>query len=181
MHLSLLALADRGAARRTCDRLARAEDAAALSWWSEAQRSYFNTTKVALTSRPNPACQWDCANRATMLEPIAADVLKNGVEGDFLEAGVASGGISVFMAATLRAAGALGDARPGARTMWVADSFRGLPPPEEYIHGFAGTRRTAAAGTLPGISKKSLLGIHSRDRKARIWHGGGVPDAPQPR
>ena len=35
-------------------------------------------------------CMWDCYRRATMLEPLASDVLRRGVPGDFLEAGVRS-------------------------------------------------------------------------------------------
>jgi len=52
------------------------------------------------------------------------DVLDHNVPGDLLEAGVWRGGAAIFMRAALRAYGA------ADRQVWVADSFRGLPPPD---------------------------------------------------
>jgi len=52
-------------------------------------------------------------------------VLADGVPGDLIEAGVWRGGAAVFMRAVLAAHG-MRD-----RTVWVADSFAGLPPPDE--------------------------------------------------
>ena len=39
------------------------------------------------------ACRWDCYRRASMLEPMVDSILREGVPGDFLEAGVFKGGI----------------------------------------------------------------------------------------
>tara|TARA_B110001452_G_scaffold96042_1_gene79396 strand:- start:804 stop:1478 length:675 start_codon:yes stop_codon:yes gene_type:complete len=133
--LFLASVSDRGGALRACGRLATAADAAAQAWWKPAQLEMLNETKRLVTnteSELGAACTWDCFNRATMLAPLAADILQSGVKGDFLEAGVASGGISIFMAAMLHAAGVLGDRETGERVrkMWVADSFAGLPPPQ---------------------------------------------------
>jgi len=166
--LFLASVSDRGGALRACGRLATAADAAAQAWWKPTQLEMLNETKRLVTnteSELGAACTWDCFNRATMLAPLAADILQSGVKGDFLEAGVASGGISIFMAAMLHAAGVLGDRETGERVrkMWVADSFAGLPPPQEYIDSFA------AGGAL---SKSVLHRMHQGDRKARIWHGG---------
>jgi O-methyltransferase len=55
-------------------------------------------------------------------------VLADGVPGDLIEAGVWRGGAAVFMRAVLAAHG-IGD-----RTVWVADSFAGLPPPDESAY-----------------------------------------------
>ena len=52
----------------------------------------------------------------------AETCLKEGVDGDFLEAGVWRGGATIFLAAILRAHGV-------ERKVYVADSFQGLPPP----------------------------------------------------
>jgi Macrocin-O-methyltransferase (TylF) len=52
------------------------------------------------------------------------EVLKNGVPGDLIETGVWRGGATVFMRAMLRARGVID------RTVWVADSFEGLPEPD---------------------------------------------------
>jgi hypothetical protein len=51
------------------------------------------------------------------------DVLAKGVPGDFLEAGVWRGGAAIFMRGVLKAHGVTD------RTVWCADSFAGLPPP----------------------------------------------------
>ena len=68
------------------------------------------------------ACRWDCYRRATMLEPIVEAIVRERVPGDFLEAGVFKGGIAIAMAAMM-----LTSDREGSRTMWLADSFDGLP------------------------------------------------------
>jgi O-methyltransferase len=51
-------------------------------------------------------------------------VLTEGVPGDFIETGVWRGGASIFMRAILLAYGVKD------RTVWVADSFQGLPAPD---------------------------------------------------
>jgi O-methyltransferase len=50
-------------------------------------------------------------------------VLTDNVPGDLLEAGVWRGGTAIFMRGVLKAHGITD------RTVWLADSFRGLPPP----------------------------------------------------
>lgn len=58
------------------------------------------------------------------MEQCVVDVLREGVPGDLLEAGVWRGGMTIFMRGVLRAYGA------SDRLVWVADSFAGLPQPE---------------------------------------------------
>jgi O-methyltransferase len=53
------------------------------------------------------------------------DVLRNEVPGDFIEAGVWRGGAAIFMRAMLAAHG------DPTRIVWAADSFAGLPSPDE--------------------------------------------------
>jgi len=66
---------------------------------------------------------WDAHRRMSMLEPLAADVISSGIKGDFVEAGVFRGGISLFMANLLKITGQL-----GIRKMWMADLFgKGMP------------------------------------------------------
>jgi O-methyltransferase len=50
-------------------------------------------------------------------------VIRRGVPGDLIETGVWRGGATIFMRAVLAAYGDTG------RSVWVADSFRGLPKP----------------------------------------------------
>jgi O-methyltransferase len=63
--------------------------------------------------------------RMNNLQLAIETVLKEGVKGDFLEAGVWRGGASILMRGIL-AAHEVTD-----RTVYVADSFAGLPPPDE--------------------------------------------------
>jgi hypothetical protein len=62
--------------------------------------------------------------RLENLKRCAESVLREGVSGDFAETGVWRGGASIFMRAILKAHNV------SDRTVWVADSFRGLPPPD---------------------------------------------------
>ena len=52
------------------------------------------------------------------------DALKNNVPGDFIETGVWRGGACIFARAVLKAH------QVTDRTVWVADSFEGLPKPD---------------------------------------------------
>jgi O-methyltransferase len=61
--------------------------------------------------------------RLDNLEVCITDVLRRGVPGDLIETGVWRGGASIFMRAILKA---YGDRQ---RTVWLADSFQGLPKP----------------------------------------------------
>jgi len=61
--------------------------------------------------------------RLESLETCVRDVVERGVPGDLIEAGVWRGGATILMRAVLKAYG------DTSRTVWVADSFRGLPPP----------------------------------------------------
>jgi O-methyltransferase len=58
------------------------------------------------------------------LQACIESVVADGVEGDVIEAGAWRGGASIFARAALDSLG--GD----DRTVWVADSFRGLPAPD---------------------------------------------------
>lgn len=64
-------------------------------------------------------------NRLDNLQFCIQHVLENGIPGDLIETGVWRGGATIFMRGMLKA---FGDAR---RTVWVADSFEGLPKPDE--------------------------------------------------
>jgi O-methyltransferase len=58
------------------------------------------------------------------LQRCIESVVAEDVDGDLIEAGAWRGGASILMRATLDSLGA------DERTVWVADSFRGLPPPD---------------------------------------------------
>lgn len=56
---------------------------------------------------------------------LTESILGNGVEGDLIETGVWRGGACIMMRAVLHAYGITD------RSVWLADSFEGLPPPDE--------------------------------------------------
>jgi O-methyltransferase len=66
--------------------------------------------------------------RLDNIQSCAENVLLNGIPGDFIEAGAWRGGATIFMKAILKEYG------DTTRTVWVADSFEGVPPPnpEKY-------------------------------------------------
>jgi O-methyltransferase len=61
--------------------------------------------------------------RLDNLQHCVEDVLRQRVPGDLIETGVWRGGATIFMRAALKAYGVTD------RTVWVADSFEGVPPP----------------------------------------------------
>jgi hypothetical protein len=63
-------------------------------------------------------------DRLDNIHDCLKNVLADGVAGDLIETGVWRGGPAIFMRAALKAYGVVD------RTIWVADSFRGLPPPD---------------------------------------------------
>ena len=62
--------------------------------------------------------------RLDNIEMAVTNVIRNGVPGDLIETGVWRGGATIFMRAILEAHG------DTERTVWVADSFEGLPKPD---------------------------------------------------
>ena len=66
--------------------------------------------------------------RLENLRDLAQRVLDHGVPGDFIETGVWRGGCCILMRAVLAANGATD------RRVYVADSFAGLPPPNEALY-----------------------------------------------
>jgi O-methyltransferase len=62
--------------------------------------------------------------RLDNLHELVAEVVRRGVPGDLAETGVWRGGTAIFMRAALEAYG------DTDRTVWAADSFRGVPKPD---------------------------------------------------
>jgi O-methyltransferase len=71
--------------------------------------------------------------RLDHLQRCVETVLREGIPGDLIETGVWRGGCCILMRAVLAA---FGDAD---RRVWVADSFRGLPPPDANWPADAGS------------------------------------------
>jgi hypothetical protein len=62
--------------------------------------------------------------RIENIQACVTDVIERGVPGDLIETGVWRGGATIFMRAILKALGVTD------RSVWVADSFEGLPEPD---------------------------------------------------
>ena len=62
------------------------------------------------------------------LQHCVVEAIKNNIPGDLIETGVWRGGASIFMRAILKAYGVVD------RKVWVADSFEGLPKPDEISY-----------------------------------------------
>lgn len=62
--------------------------------------------------------------RLSNVRRLCEEVIERDVAGDFIETGVWRGGAAIIMRATTQAYG-------DPRRIWVADSFEGLPPPDE--------------------------------------------------
>jgi len=59
------------------------------------------------------------------IEECLKDVVKNNIEGDCIETGVWRGGATIFMKAVLNVL------NETTKVVWVADSFEGLPKPDD--------------------------------------------------
>ena len=81
---------------------------------------------VRTDGRDWPACAHTMVGlkRLDNLQFCVEDVLTRGVPGDLMETGVWRGGATILMRAILKVHGVTD------RCVWAADSFEGLPPPD---------------------------------------------------
>ncbi len=116
--------------------------------------------------------------RMDNIQHCVQTVLDDNVPGDLIEAGVWRGGACIFMKATLMARA------DSARTVWVADSFQGLPPPNASLY-------PADTGddlhTRPGLSVGADQVRHNFERYGALddrvkflvgWFKDTLPTAP---
>ena len=90
----------------------------------KAQREAHNPS-LRLTGKDWPAVAPTMIGMARIdnLQHCVESVLEDNIPGDLIETGVWRGGACIFMRGLLKAHGVTD------RRVWVADSFRGLPPP----------------------------------------------------
>jgi O-methyltransferase len=116
--------------------------------------------------------------RLDNLADCVAAALADGVPGDLIETGVWRGGASILMRGVLAAYG------DTTRTVWVADSFDGLPPPdpEQYPADAGDTHHEVAFLAVPleevraNFARYDLL-----DDQVRFlpgWFSDTLPAAP---
>ncbi len=106
------------------------------------------------------------------LQSCVESVVRDGIEGDAIEAGTWRGGASILMRATLDSLGA------DERTLWVADSFQGFPATteeddlavvdflavslEEVKENFARFGVGRGVRFLPGFFEETMPGLNDR-------------------
>jgi O-methyltransferase len=91
----------------------------------------------------------------TMLDPLrlatlyglAREVLTGEVAGDIVETGVCNGGSAALLGAAIKDWGAAG----AGRTLWLYDSFEGMPPTVDKDGAGAREAIGAAKGTLDSV------------------------------
>lgn len=110
------------------------------------------------------------------IEAAMLETLRRKVPGDYLEAGVWNGGATVFMAAVLESMG-----MSRRRSVWVCDSFAGIPP-SRYVKGdpvdLWPDRWCASLSTVRGNFRRfGLLGPNVRFVRGsfeRTLHRAGI-------
>jgi O-methyltransferase len=113
------------------------------------------------------------------LQRCIEDVLLREVPGDFIEAGVWRGGSVIFMRGALKAYG------DDTRTVWAADSFRGLPSPEVSGYAQDATEKHWARENWMAVSleevKQAFVRYGLLDDRVRFlvgWFHETLPNAP---
>ncbi len=125
--------------------------------WNFLGRPLFNTRNLLLVRKrpfneharklgldwPADALTMIGMQRLTSLQHCVETVLDENVPGDLVECGVWRGGASILMRAVLSAYG------DDKRTVWLCDSFEGVPPPDTaHYEADKGIRLHRAAGVL---------------------------------
>jgi O-methyltransferase len=112
--------------------------------------------------------------RLENLQECMEEVLINQVPGDFIETGVWRGGTTIFMRALLKLHGVTD------RTVWVADSFEGLPVPASLTDGPDLSHSEHLAVSLEQV-KANFARFGLLDEQVRFlkgWFRDTLPGAP---
>ena len=112
--------------------------------------------------------------RLDNVQMCVEDVIKSNVPGDFIETGAWRGGASIFMRALLKLHNVTD------RTVWVADSFEGMPVPKNNADGWDLSNVSALKCSLEGVkfnfAKFDLLDNQVKFLKG--WFCDTLPTAP---
>ena len=117
--------------------------------------------------------------RLQNLQDCITGVVQQNVPGDLIETGVWRGGAAIFMRAVLKA---LGDKE---RTVWLADSFEGLPPPSPDLYPADKGADFHLSNDVLGVSLEDVKANFARyellDDRVRFlkgWFKDTLPTAP---
>lgn len=161
--------------------------------WTRLGRPLFSTRNLMLVRKrpfneharklgldwPADALTMIGMQRLTSLQRCVETVLAEDVPGDLVECGVWRGGASILMRAVLSA---YGDEK---RSVWLCDSFEGVPPPDTaHYEADKGIKLHRAAGVLavPQAQVKSNFEryglLDDRVRFVPGWFKDTLQDAP---
>lgn len=98
----------------------------AISPWSKGQ--YDPQARLVGHDWPASALTMIGTARMSNLRHLLERAIESGVPGDFIETGVWRGGACIYAKGIMAAYG------EHQRNVWVADSFRGLPPPSPELY-----------------------------------------------
>jgi O-methyltransferase len=117
--------------------------------------------------------------RLTSLQQCVETVLAEDVPGDLVECGVWRGGASMLMRAVLAAYG------DETRSVWLCDSFAGVPPPDAANYSADKGDRLHLAAPILAVSEEDVKANFQRyrllDDKVRFlpgWFKDTLHDAP---
>jgi O-methyltransferase len=116
--------------------------------------------------------------RMSNIQDCVQTVIRDNVPGDLIETGVWRGGAVIFMRAILKAFG------DSSRTVWCADSFEGLPPPNVALYASdAGDRLHEKGGLAVGVDivKHNFTRYGLLDEQVKFlvgWFKDTLPTAP---
>ena len=113
--------------------------------------------------------------RLNNIQYCVEEIIKNNIQGDFIETGVWRGGATIFMRAVLKAYGITD------KKVWVVDSFEGLPKPDwEQDRGSTFHKETVLAVSLEEV-KRNFESYDLLDNQVcflKGWFSDTLPIAP---
>jgi hypothetical protein len=128
---------------------------------------------------PNVAHTMVSLERLDNVQHCLERVLTDGVPGDFIETGVWRGGVCIFARALFKAHGVLD------RTVWVADSFQGVPTTSEESHRMDRELALHTRNDVLAVSEETVRENFSRyellDEQVAFlsgWFADTLPQAP---
>lgn len=142
------------------------------------QKPFDQKRRVEGRDLPSTAHTMIGLKRLDNLQFCVEDVLANNIPGDLIETGVWRGGATIFMRAILKAHGV------EDRVVWVADSFEGVPPPNnENYPSDAGDRLYTHKALKVSMEqvKENFERYGLRDKHVRFlqgWFRETLPNSP---
>ena len=112
--------------------------------------------------------------RLDHMQQCVATIVHDGIEGDLIETGAWRGGMTIFMRALLRQHG------DRTRRVWVADSFEGLPVPDDASDGWDYSRVDILKVPLEQV-RRNFARFGLLDEQVRFlpgWFADTLPSAP---